>query len=487
MNRHFLIGAEGAVLVSVCSGVAGYFAIQGDWMPAALTASCVPLLYYAWHQRRCGASLLNMEVGLLVVLAYLFFFPVAGFGLWLTDYRGMLFPSVVPVPEITVPLVLFGMAGAMSAFVWGYGRACCFGAPRQWPRLEATPSTAQRWSAITYMLLLGTYGGLALLVYANESLQEVTEKFARHSKDLSLSVTEQLGLALWSMSAPTAAWFGAAVERGNRTACRKPSRVLLMVLGLGLVAAAFFLFGSRKQLVAMVLGAAIVRHVSVARIRPRIVLLGLVVSVMLSVIVVTWRTGVSVTQPLWEVVSGNLGHGVLDTASAIVAEPEILRNALATPERLSTPFVALIPRLVWPTKPLMNDTRLDVVVALGYGKRQWYDSGFPSSIAGEAYAIGGWAAVVFACFALGVVCGLCHTWISSSPSTPAAVAYAAFCISCLWYFKDGDVVMSFTGATKTWLYVAVALALAGVRIRRHRAVSRADGATQLELTKPQTP
>lgn len=412
--------------------------------------SLLPFFAHVLVRSALRCPVMSLDISTPVLACYGFFFTITGWALSLKVLQPRMFDGVTLRGAADINTALTGASICTTAFV------VAFNWSQRARKGGGSCADVLAWDATP--VLLGTaYLGLLLIIFANGSLPATAEKYAAHSKDISLASTEQYGWTLWTLTAAPAAWFAAA-DWFSAKQVRTSRRWLFAVLSGGLAVAAAGLFFSRRDIVVMGIGALIVRRYAGARhINPALAIPLTAAGIVTSVAIVQIRTGNDRQAPsVAELAATNMSHGVLETLGTVIADPERIADEVLSFRRVEQAGIALIPRLFWPGKPVLSSTRLDIVVAQAYGASYQMDTGFPMSVFGEWVVAGGWPLAVVALTLSGIAGGIAHkALVAESASRRRVLIYAALCVWAFYYFKDGDLAMSVVGAGKvvavTWI------------------------------------
>ena len=388
-------------------------------------------------------------IGSIIILFYSFFFIVRGLQLIIFSDSHLLI-SLVGGGDVKP--ILFGVGVAMTCFVIGYYL------PFNLRLASYIPSTKSFSDSRYFKLLLIlsglfltiAYVGLILLIIEHGGVSGVVDRFIQHTKIFSSSIRERFGMMLWMTFHPVGVWLVAlSYAKANRCKFSTWLGVLLVLVCVMAFGVAVFIFGSRSQLLAVFIGVMVIYHWCIKRIPTRLILVGLPAVTFLSFWIVAYRTS-SLTIVTIEEFLEIIGHNVLDVMIAI-REDSIPIGFLASSDRwLQIPF-SLVPRVLWLDKPLMTVNRLDWLVADyyrgGFGQTL---TGYPSSMFSEWYLIGGWSLTVLVGWVFGQIVGVSDNWFSRQEHKTVAIwLYLPVLISMVYYFKDGDIVMSLTSSVKT--------------------------------------
>lgn len=413
----------------------------------SLLVALLPVVLFVYLSFRDNSRGM-FTTGGIIILFYSFFFVIRGLQLILFKESPLL---ISLVNRGDVKPVLFGVGIAMTCFVFGYYLPYNRRFTRSIP-ITITFSNSRYLkllSILSLLFLLVAYVGLILLVIEHGGVSGVVDRFIQHTKIFTSTVRERYGMMLWTTFHPMGVWLVAlSYAKSHGTKYRRWLGIILVLVCMNALVVAIFIFGSRSQILAVFAGVAVIYNWCVKRIPTRLIIAGLPVIIFLGFWIVAYRTD-SLTLVTVEEFFDNIGHNVLDMMVAIREDP-IPISFLTSPDRWLQIPIALVPRIFWPDKPLMTLTRLDWLVADyyrgGFGQTL---TGYPSSMFSEWYLVGGWPLTAIAGWIIGQIVGITDNWFCSQKSKDVAIwLYLPVLISMVYYFKDGDIVMSFTSSLK---------------------------------------
>lgn len=446
----------------VAAGIA--FLIGRDLF--VLVVASAPLLTYSLCCRAAGKPMLQFDLGLLIAAAYAAFFPVRTLGLavtgWTTAYPFPLGPDELQAG-------VFVAAPAVSAFLAAYVAA--------WNRGERFPGIrmnvdSRRLSAAAIGVTAAALIGLAMVVGVSGSVEAAFAKYSPHSKAITLSGLEALGLALWLLAAGPGTWLAAArMRQMGMSRAREPrgwlQRSYLLGASVVILAASILVFASRRDMSAILIGVTVVQlHGRRPHLRS-FVLAGISV-VALSVAVVAFRVGDTPQRTVMTVVTENLGHSILESLSATIRNPAPLAAEVRSPSR----WIALAG--AWIPGHDRSHPRLDEVIAQELAGSVWRDSGIPGSALAEWYALGGMAPLLGAGIFLGALAGLAEQAVRPRlrDDLAAAVLYSSFLVLAFSYFKDGDALLTAAGMARQPVLLALGLGTMSLLSKRASPIPR---------------
>jgi len=402
----------------------------------------------------------------LIYAEFIAFFVIGSFGIVIfPGEQAILRYAGISPSGLRVVQLLSGLTLAMIILGIAYSSSASIALSKYIPRIAPGKWGSSRGAVAALCLLLLSYAGIGILVLEHGGFGGLLDRFLLHRKIFAASTVEKFGMMLWTTFYAPAAWTSAcAFVRANSRIARI-RRALILGLALGLNSLiSILLFGSRLQLLYALAGALIIIHVHYRRISFKELTVLLVAMFAISLWVVGYRTGASIAFSIPEIIS-NLGYGVMQVFTAIDARPPPI-EFIADIARWANIPLWLVPRFIWPNKPIMTTTRLDWLIADFYrGFQGVSTTGYPSSAFSEWFMIGGWIGVFLGGLIIGTMAGACDSWYSRHPESPSAtLLYIWAAISLFNYFKDGDIVMSAISTFKSLILVALIIAFMTIRI-----------------------
>jgi hypothetical protein len=460
---------QGALLLLVLGIVVfgAALATGNPWAGFAWGAAVAPVAIFGMlYSGRPNSGAIGL--GPILITVYLLFFPLRALYLAQVGYANLVIPEADWDAASSLLAVLAGTGVAMICFVVGYFSPLARRIARKGP-LFRTPTRAGAralWLGLAFIGL--AYVGQGLLILEHHGFAGLAEQYASHNKLFEASSREKFALMLWYTFHSSGVWLIAAAYAEAVTSQRSAvwERTCVAVALIVGAVIATFAYGSRMQLFGLLAGVVIIYHWHVRRIKTWLLLLLAPALVIGSVAIVAWRTDIPIATVFRIAdVSGNLGHGIFDVFLAIHQHP-IPRTFVTSPARWAQIPLWLVPRFLWPSKPLMTQSRLDWLVADYYRGNGHIlaSTGFPASMFAEWYVLGGWATVVLAAFLFGTVAGAVDRWFSTHErSIVATLLYVSVAVALAFYFKDGDIVASALGWVKTvGLMFGVVLLIGGL-------------------------
>ena len=237
------------------------------------------------------------------------------------------------------------------------------------------------------ILFILSFLGFALMLFSSGSLEALTNSLFYHQK---ISITQntfwQLGLTLWSLFATSALTLDLVktIVHGGRY-----SRKILPLRSLFLLTVLVFVFGGRLSiLIAGVITYAFVKFLSLPM-KKSWIALGFI-SAIVFLLIGGARIGSTANILDFKQTIIATTYPVLDAAALVTSNPSDISNQLRSNERYSAYVKSLIPRFLWPSKPLLTNLTLDSQIANTFGyENQRGVTCWPSGFATEPYLIGG--------------------------------------------------------------------------------------------------
>lgn len=419
------------------------------------------LLPVVSHIRWVGVrdAISEPSVATVVVIFYMFVFPLRGLALALTNFTSVdLAANVIDTEELLSVLALVSVG--TTAFVEGYHFTRRWWAGRSRSIIDGTlPRSA---GAVAALLGILSLGALAQIILQQGGLAGANAAFLAHEKSASLAA-RSVGTSIWATVSIPAVWCAAVVAADGMKATSQ--RVACSGVAAIIVLAQLVVFGSRLSALLALLGVWAILYYSGRSIPSSLIVAALVVGVLGSVPVLSQRPGgLTPEASVSERISEITGYGVLDAALAIHQAPASVKSQLEDSQRwLDLPFY-LVPRTLWPDRPDISGRRLDVYVAKTFGTTAQQDSGYPSTFMLEIWLYGGWPLVLGIALVVGGVAGVSHeALLSTSRRRHSALALIWYCFLLAYaftYYKDGDVLMTLIGTTRNGVYLGGAMLVA---------------------------
>lgn len=458
----YLLGAAAAATIGLTSGhlepvVVGLF-------------SLLPVFS---HVRHVGVrrAITEPRPVTFIVAFYFLVFPLRALVVAANHYTDVLFVhSAVTSADLTEVLFLASAGTTMLVECYylfvGSGPV---GRPAAEGKLMMTPTPRQVIYLSTLLTALAIAGLLGVIAkYGGLSGAEAA--LSTHAKATPTSTTSLTGSA-WSIFAEPAVWCAAYVVANRATS--SVTRSIVAVFAILILAAMLVLYGSRLNAILALVGAWVVFHYSGGRVPLTLVLAFIPVFGVVSAVIVGSRAGGTASNiSTVERYSRIAGYGALDVSLALWERPAVVRQDLTRPNRWLDLPGYLVPSQLWPGRPDINAQRLDVFVAQAIGTADDRNAGFPPTYLMEDWLLGGWPLVLV----LSAVGGAALGWADRKlvrggrTLTPGRLfAYCFLITSAFDYYKDGDMVTTFVGDTRSAVYLGALLLITGVWAVRLRA------------------
>jgi hypothetical protein len=302
-----------------------------------------------------------------------------------------------------------------------------------------------------------------MIVVQNGGIAGAQAQFLGHTKTAALQGQAQgVAQSIWAILSVPAVWFATCYAVDPRAGALR-RRVLVAASGV-IVVAHLVIFGSRLNSLLAVIGAWVIYHYAKRNVSLVKILVAIPIILVLSASILSNRPGgeiVGGTQ--YERYSKMIGYSVLDTALAVRQNPGVIRAKLNDGQRWLDLPLYFAPTPLFPHKPSIESRRLDLFVAQSLGNKFQQETGYPTSYMTELWLYGGWVVVVVASILFGYVLGRVHRRLLKPPLTQGALIFYAFVVTGAFsYYKDGDLLTSAVGTTRTGVYVAAALLAFGL-------------------------
>jgi hypothetical protein len=312
-------------------------------------------------------------------------------------------------------------------------------------------------SALTLISLLG-------LIVQHHGIAGAKSAYVSHSKLAGLRGEHDIALSIWTVLTLPTVWTAACVVLAS--GAKKVHRVTFATVATLIVLADLIIFGSRLDVILAVVGVWIIFYYSGRRVPVLAVFAAITVIILVSVPILEQRSSGSAasSSPL-EKYSRIAGYGVLDATLAVREDPNEIRSKLEQSSRWLALPLYLTPSILWPGRPNINLTRMDLYVAESIGSQNQKTAGYPTTYMTELWLYGGWLLVIVGSLVFGLVLGWFHERIIGRQTQLSPAMLLWYCLIAdlgFTYYKDGDIVTSSVTAVRTGLYYAVALILTGV-------------------------
>jgi hypothetical protein len=403
----------------------------------------------------------------IIVGFYLFVFPLRALVIAASGY-GDVFLAHGTVSSSDVVAMLLLASVATTTLIESYYFALGKG------RLVPRPSPADTDSR-SVVLLATVLASLALfslvgVLVQYGGLKGAQAAFLAHNVVAALEGKTSVAGSGWELFAVPAVWSAAyvAVNPGPP----KWIRVSFTFTAALIVFSALVVYGSRLNALLALIGVWVVLYYAGRRVPTRLILVVLPVAVLLSGPLVSARTSGPATRlSVIERYSRIAGYDVLDVALAIRREPQQVRAELDQSKRWLDLPAYFVPSVLWHGRPNLNARRLGLYVAQDLGTVNDQATGFPSTYVTEGWLIGGWPATLALSVLVGGFLGWARRRLVGSPRPPSPAAVLAYCfvVTAGWtYYKDGDILSTIVGQTRTAVYltlIMLATGMLGWRIR----------------------
>jgi len=438
-NKVFLVVLYFLVAFSCLAGVA----IERLDSIIAFFALLLPLalFFYLFFLLSPGQDLFLIGPA---ILAYYFLFFVLS-GSYLLFYRDA--KLLIVVKEGAGTPVIIGVGIAMFFFVVGYFLLNGKRKNALATNLQLGQSNDFRIFQLALFFLFLAYLGQILLWVEFGSIEGIRVQYILHQKSFNPSTLEKFGSMLWSTFHPFGIWLSAMAYAENTK--NRVRGIFFAIVSVLAIIISIYIFGSRTQLLIIGSGVVLIYHWKIKRISWSKLALVIPFLIALSVWVVGYRTD-NVVEWNLEIIFNNLGHSVLDVFIGIYNYP-IPKDFVLDYQRWLQLPVSLIPRFIWPDKPIMSITRLDWLIADFFrGRTGQTETGYPASMFAEWYVLGGWPLVMVISFSFGLMVNAVDRWfLSKIHNNNYIFVYIPVFVSLLSYFKDGDIVMSMSSSLKS--------------------------------------
>lgn len=439
----------------------------------ALPVAAISLLPLAAHARWVGITraLTEPSAMTVIVIFYLFVFPLRGLAFALSDYENVeIVRHAVHASDLVWILMLASLGTTAMVVAFHFVRL-----RRVHRRAPAPDDHAGARSSVT--LAAGVMVGIALAaigiyIYKKGGLVAVQAEQISHTKGAALSGAQNSALSLWAILAVPSVWGATLVVLDQRAPTMR--RTVFFVLAGGILAIQLIVFGSRLDFLLSAVGAWVIAFFSGRRVPLMAVAIGILLFIALSVPVLQQRPGGEGSGgTAIERFSSIAGYSVLDASLAVRQEPREVRENLQDSSRWTEAPRYLIPSAIWSSRQSLENSRMDFYVAQSLGTPAQRESGLPTTYITELWLYGGWLAVLVISLLFGAALGACHRrLIGSQPGRPSPVNllwYGFVATVAFTYFKDGDILTTTVGSAREAAYFGTILLVCGVWVAaKHR-------------------
>jgi hypothetical protein len=458
-------GNPWAIYVSaiVAAGVVGIAA--DDLAPALVgAATLLPVASLVRHTGVRGA-LTEPTPALFIVGFYVAVFPLRALVIAASGYDDLILPSGPLGAAKMVPLLLLASAGTtllVESYYFMVRPRGPFSPPTpedRWVNRSLSWHTVALSGALAFLAVAGLAG--VLVRYGGISAAQ--SALLSHSKGALTASGASLTASAWELFAAPAVWCAACVALHRNAAMG--TRTAFAGIGVLLLVAMLVVYGSRLEVVLGLIGVWIAFNQSGRRVPAWVVLAGLPVLVVVSAIVLSAReTATARGETPAEHYSRILGYGVLDVSLLVWHEPDAVRSDLRQPNRWLDLPGYLVPAQLWPGRPDIDSQRLDVYVARAVGTQNDQETGFPITFLMEGWLLGGWLGALLLAALTGGLIGFADGKVRrvSAVSVGGVLAQCFIATVAFGYYKDGDILTSFTGDFRQAVYLAILVAVTGV-------------------------
>jgi len=461
-----LIGFESSHLSSIVVGL----------------ATLLPLFS---HIRRVGLRDAFTEPSAVTIIVgfYFFIFPLRALVIAASGY-GDVFLSRGAVSSGELVAVLLLASAATTALVESYYFVLGPRIAPQPPSPSAAP-TYQGPVTLATVLVGISLLSLAGVVVQYGGLGAAQAALISHSTVAALAGNTSFAASGWAIFSVPAVWSAAyvAFDRGPPIWIRVS---FAATAGL-IVLAAIVVYGSRLSALLAAMGVWVVIYYSGRRIPTRLIFAILLLAILVSEPIVSERsTGSAVRLSTIERYSRIAGYGELDVALAVRRQPEAIRAELKQPQRWLDLPLYFVPSELWHGRPNLNARRLGLYVARDLGTANDQATGFPATYITETWLLAGWPGTLLVSIVFGGLLGWTRRRLVGSGAPPSAAAVLTYCfvLTLGWtYYKDGDILLTIIGQTRTAIYLGLLMFATGVLGQRTRSQTRVKTEAETPLRR----
>jgi hypothetical protein len=461
---------------AVAAAVVGVAVGTDPGLTAALLVGAMSLAPFVVHVRFVGygRALTEPTAAGIILIFYLFVFPLRGLVIALNDYRNVEIARHVITPsDMAVTLLLASLGTTVIVAMFHLIRT---GSGEQPPPIRDSHRDLRAVTLAAALMTTAALAGLCAYIVQHGGIAGTQVEQLSHSKSLALSGSHSNALSLWAILASPAVWAATIVAINPRS--RLPHRVVFAVAAASIVILQLVLFGSRLDALIAVVGAWIVFYFSGRAVPVSGIVAGIFLLIWLSVPILHQRPGGETAgASMFERYSRIAGYSVLDATLAVRQEPSEVRSKLEQPSRWLNFPGYLVPSALWPDKPNLDTRRMDLYVAQSLGNAQQRQSGLPTTYLTELWLYGGWVVVLAVSLLFGAALGLLHRRLVGSlrirPPSANVLWYCFVVMVAFSYYKDGDILMTLVGNLREAVYLGLILFITGVwssTTRRQRSI-----------------
>lgn len=301
--------------------------------------------------------------------------------------------------------------------------------------------------------------GFFLLLFSSRSFAElISILFSHQKREASKSLTWQFGMTFWSLFAtPTLSLeLLKVVYREGRQLDRKfPIKLIILLLILTII------FGSRLSIMiagVMLFAFSTYLNLTIKKRWTFFALFALIVFIFIG----GARTDSNVLSFNTEKIISATTYPVLDAAALVAYTSSDIPLQLSSGERYTAYLKSMIPRFLWPKKPLLTNYTLDWQIANAFGyENQRGITGWPSGFTSEPFLVKGRAGVMIYTVTLALVLLLLSARINTRSTFRLPGQEFVLIFSVIYFLiaivKDGDTLASMQGSVRLCIWLEIAL------------------------------
>ncbi len=424
--------------------------VSSDIVLAGLVSTLIAFSFFS-------AGRNQLPLGQVFIGLYLYLFVFRYFALIVFNESPQLGRAVIPISSMRDMLVLITQSSIFFFIILTVMKPKSnLNFQQEALKLWLLSKGSEYFSRALYFFVLL---GFLMMLTSSGSLSSLANSLFYHQK---INETKdpiwQLGLTLWSLfSVPALTLDLLKTLEPGRVGRNVFAKVRILLLVVILV----FIFGGRLSiLIASVTSVVIAKFIN-WRLKRNWYVLGLIF-VAVFLFIGSARTGDSTNLFDSRQVLLSSTYPVLDAAALVADNPSEISNQLASKERYAAYLESMVPRFLWPNKPLLTNMTLDSQIANTFGwEGQRGVTGWPSGFVSEPYLIGGKLGVYAYMTVMALLFGLIQ--MRSARPHKSKLTGGPFIINFVIIYsliatvKDGDTFASLQSGIRIFVWLHLAL------------------------------
>lgn len=424
--------------------------LSKDFALAGLISGLVAFSFFsAWDNQ--------LPLGQVFIGLYLYLFVLRYLALVVLNESPQLGRAAIPISSLRDMLILITQSSFLFFLILAIMKPKSYSDAQQ-KALKSwlISKDSEYFSRTLYFFVLI---GFLMMLFSSGSLSSLANTLFYHQK---INYTQdpiwQLGLTLWSL-------FSVPVLTLDLLKSLEPRRsgrnVFAIVRILLLVVILVFVFGGRLSiLIASISSVVIAKFINWPVKKSWFALSLLFVVVFL--FIGSARTGESTNLLDSNQILLSSTYPVLDAATLVANNPSEISNQLASQERYIAYLKSIVPRFLWPSKPLLTNFTLDSQIANVFGwEGQRGVTGWPSGFVSEPFLLGAKPGVYVYMIFMGLIFGLIQmngTRTRKSKSSGGHfISRFVFIYFLIAIVKDGDTFASLQSGVRIFVWLHLVL------------------------------